>query len=361
MLLLLLVASVVALTTAQNDYLDIGLVVNNVVDFPNVVAGGAPTDSRKWDPAPYSDLSNYKTPQVQFGLWITEQATDGPQTLDVNINVSMKTPEPSVPPTNYAKCSRPHFEPATGTIMKLQSSSVNASALRLTIDPQQGCTQPGQSQVYITITKKSTGEILSQISFVTTFGNPLDIGLTQGGKEIASQGIVTDAWDPKHITDGTASDLYSVNSGKETINFFVRIPSSRKQPQQGGTNPLVLGNQEGITLPGSMTSNQITHCTTSKIDKACQALVQNIPTSPPANGGEWEDQENANAGYDYSITISYQCKTNGYVDLQVGACFLLFLVSCFLFLLFSSLFLFFFNFFFSHVFFFYFFFSLFFL
>ena len=342
MLLSLLVASVVALTTAQNDYLNVGLVHKNKVDFPNVVAGGAPTDSRKWDPAPYSDLSNYKSPQVQFGVWITELATDGPETLDVNFNVSMKTPEASVPPTNYAKCSTPHFEPATGTIVKLQSSSVNASALRLTIDPQQGCTQPGQSQVYITITKKSTGEILSQISFVTTFGNPLDIGLTQGGKEIASQGIVADAWDPKHITDGTASDLYSVNSGKETINFFVRIPSSRKQPRQGGTNPLVLGDQEGVTLPGSITSNQITHCTTSKIEKACQALVQNIPTSPPANGGEWEDQPNADAGYDYSITISYQCKTNGYVDLQVGAFFVLLFLFFFYFFFLFFFFLFFF-------------------
>ena len=305
--------------------LNVGLVDSTgTVSSPDVVDNGSKKAHDQWDPAPFSDLSTYSSPEVTFALWIN-QLSGAKTTYEVDVAVSFTNPVNPKVDTNYAKCTAPPLvTPTSGTLSQLTGDAVNASALRITFDPQQSCTQPGQSMVYITVTTPGKTDPLVSLYFVTTRGNPLNIGSTVGGADISSQGIVTDTWDPKHLSDGSCTEtqcvLFHDKSNVLSIDFYLSIPADRKQ---NTINPLVLGNQDGVTLPGTVENRQAVSCTTRtkdgtvKIDKACQANVLPLATLPPTSGGVWDQQGTVDAGLDFSLHIEYVCETNGYVDLLV--------------------------------------------
>ena len=294
--------------------LNVGLVdPSGTVSSPNVVADGSPKAPSQWDPVPFSTLSTYSSPKVTFALWIND-LPDAKTSYPINVHTTFTAPLGG-DSTNFANCvSPPKVDVSSGTIEKLTNPTVNASALRITFDPQQGCTQPGQSQVYFTITTPGQTDPLAQLWFVTTTGNPLNIGMSLGSSEITTQGVVSDNWNPIHLKDGNESELYSVNSGVKDIVFYLHIPAARAQT---GTNPLVLGNADGVTLKGSEDTRQSVSCTAKGIAKACQANVRPIKPTPAPNGGVWESQRTIDAGFDFSLHIDYVCETNGFVDLLV--------------------------------------------
>jgi hypothetical protein len=294
--------------------LNVGLVdPSGTVSSPNVVADGSPKAPSQWDPVPFSTLSTYSSPKVTFALWIND-LPDAKTSYPINVHTTFTAPLGG-DNTNFANCvSPPKVDVSSGTIEKLTNPTVNASALRITFDPQQGCTQPGQSQVYFTITTPGQTDPLAQLWFVTTTGNPLNIGMSLGSSEITTQGVVSDNWNPIHLKDGNESELYSVNSGVKDIVFYLHIPAARAQT---GTNPLVLGNADGVTLKGSEDTRQSVSCTAKGIAKACQANVRPIKPTPAPNGGVWESQRTIDAGFDFSLHIDYVCETNGFVDLLV--------------------------------------------
>ena len=291
-------------STFADNNLNIGLIDDtHTVDSANVVSNGSPKSHDQWDPAPFSDLSTYSSPTVSFALWNNDLPGAAPSE-EISVSVTLVAPNGGKD-TNYAKCGTPTFTldgvaSTTGTIKKIPQPEVNATSLRLSIFPQVKCTQPGQSQVYITITTASDTTPLAQIYFVTTSGNPIDIGTTIGGSDIASQGVVENIWDPIHLKDNTADQLFSVTSHKLDILFYLHIPKDRAQD---GANPLVLGNEDGVTLPGTPEDRQLAHCTAAGIVKACSAKIVAIPASPQTDGGIWEQQASVNAGLDFSLHL----------------------------------------------------------
>ena len=306
-------ANNVGSSDATSNNLNVGLVdTTNTVNSPNVVANGSPKAHDQWDPAPFSDLSTYSSPAVTFALWINDLPGVAPS-QPVSITATMVAPNGGAA-TNYAKCDEPTLSAATATIAKLPINEVNQSSVRITVQPQNNCQQPGQSQVYITITTAGVTAPLAQIYFVTTSGNPLNIGTAIGANDIASQGMVEDKWDPKHLTDGTETDLFSVNSGIKDIVFYLHIPEDRAQ---SSANPLVLGNEDGVTLPGTPEDRMLAHCTAKGIVKACSAKIAPVNPTPAPDGGIWENQASVNAGLDFSLHVDYGCATNGFVDLLI--------------------------------------------
>jgi hypothetical protein len=313
----LLLPSALGQGTSPTYALNVGLVdPSGNVDSPNVMANGSPKAESQWDPVPFSQLSTWNNPKVTFALWIND-LPGAMEEYPVNIDATFVSPEGEK--TNYANClSPPKLSTSTGTLKKLNDQSFNASALRVTFDPQQNCTQAGQSQVYFTISTPDSQNktvYLAKLWFFTTHGNPLNIGTTVGGNDVVNNNGVQDKWDPKHLSDGNKGKLYSVGSLIKSIVFYLHIPSDRRQD---GPNPLVLGDANGVTLEGSPNTRQTTSCTAGKnIPKACQANVRPIPPPKPTSGGIWEEQRTIDAGLDFSLHIDYVCETNGYVDLVV--------------------------------------------
>jgi hypothetical protein len=304
-----------AFAAADNDFpLNVGIVTKNGdVTSANVMQKGTSTSHDSWDPSPFADLSTWDSPAVEFGVWI---ANVGGVPKDATLTVVATTKAPGGLNTNYAQCGEPSVSQKSNTVhMITETGSVNATAVRVVVNPNpngSNCAQPGQTEVYVTFKVttsdgKQWKELPSQY-FVYTHGNPLDISSTAQGdaKDIASQGTATANWSPG------SSAPHTVGSHVDTMTVYLQVPASRGQK---GSNPLVLGGEQGVHLVGTDIDRAKVKCTAGKIGKACSAIVQS--TSMPNTDGTWESQDVVVAGNVFSLTIAYGCQTNGYVDLEV--------------------------------------------
>ena len=59
------------------------------------------------------------------------------------------------------------------------------------------------------------------------------------------------------------------------MTVYLQVPASRGQK---GSNPLVLGGEQGVHLVGTDIDRAKVKCTAGKIGKACSAIVQSIMT-----------------------------------------------------------------------------------
>jgi hypothetical protein len=279
-LLLLGAAAAAAPGAARADVLplNVGIVTpDGDVTSANVMQKGTSTSHDSWDPAPFADLSTWDSPAVEFGVWI---ANVGGAPKDATLTVTATTKKPGGGNSNYAQCGDPTVSQESTTVhMITETGSVNDTAVRVVVNPNPGgssCAQPGQTEIYVTFTvTTSDGKQWTALPFqwfVYTYGNPLDVSTTASGdaKDIASQGTATTSWSPGSATPHT------IGSHVDTMTVYLQVPASRGQQ---GSNPLVLGGEDGVHLVGTDIDRAKIKCSAGTIGKACSAMV--VSTNMP--------------------------------------------------------------------------------
>ena len=274
LLVFLLVSCFAETAVAEVFPLNVGVVTpSGDLTSANVMQKGTSTSHDSWDPAPFSDLSTWDSPEVTFGVWIADV---GGTPQDATLSVKATVSAPGGDNTNYAKCNEPSVSPESDTIhMITPPGDVNKSAVRVRINPNPGgnnCAQPGQTEIYVTFTVTTSDgkswDPIPGLYFVYTYGNPLDIssGPTTPA-DIASQGSPFPKWTPKNPEGET------VGSHIDTMTVYLQVPEGRSQ---SGNNKLVLGGEQGVHLVGISIDRAKVKCTAGDITKACQAIVQDI-------------------------------------------------------------------------------------